>query len=528
MNVGGVPTCQSVIDGTDTACVPYNIWQAGGVTKAQTDYLSTFGTSTGNLFEEIVEVDVTGDLGTYGLTSPWATEGVKIAVGATNRKDKMYFQGDAAESSNDLAGFSGATVSVDNAINVSEFYGEMRIPVVQNVQFFQDLTAEAGIRFSSYSNHHKPTTWKLGLQWSPFEELRFRTSYDVAIRAASILETFTPMSVTNTSVVSEDPCAVPETGGHAAATLEQCMRTGVTAAQYGNGGTTDAISQCPSGQCAILQGGNTDLKPEKAKTFSVGVTGTPSAIPGLVLSLDYYKIDVYGAIGAIPIDVSLDKCLNTGTFCNLIKRTSAGSLFGTTIAGGGYIEGQNMNVAYLNNSGIDLQADYQSALDDLGVGPYGVIALHLTGTYNLTLKNQTMEGEPYYDCSGLYGNTCGGPGSKWRHNFRIQWQTPWDVGVNFTWRFIGGVSYDGNSTNPVLQNPTYDHLNAKIPSVSYFDLSASWQISKELELRAGMANLLDTDPPIVSNLITGTGTPNTYNSYDLLGRSVYAAITAKL
>ncbi|MDR3527050.1 MAG: TonB-dependent receptor [Rhizomicrobium sp.] len=530
VNVGGVPTCKSVVNGSDTSCVPYNIWTQGGVTKAQTDYLASFGTSQGNLFEEILEADLTGDLGAYGVKSPFSSDGVSVSVGLTNRKDKMYFQGDQAESSNDLVGFSGATVSVNNAVNVTEEYGEFRIPLAQNQPFIQDLSIEAGIRFSSYTNGTHPTTWKSGVQWAPVSDIRFRASYDVAIRAPSILESFTPESVTNTSVVSEDPCAPSDTTHVASATLAQCMRTGVTAAQYGNGGSTNTITQCPSGQCAVLQGGNPDLKPEKAKTFSVGLTATPTIVPGLVASMDYYKIDVYNEVGTIPIDVSLANCLSTGDprFCNNIKRTSVGTLYGTTINGGGYLIGNNLNIGFGNISGIDFQADYQTSLDDLGLDGFGALAFHLTGSYTLTAKTQTTPDQPVYDCVGLFGNTCGGPLPSWRHNFRVNWETPWDVLVAVTWRYIGSSALDSNTSNPVLSNGKTDRFNAGIGVYNYFDVAATWQMTKELELRAGMANIFDTDPPIISNLITGTGTPNTYNSYDVLGRSVFVSLTAKL
>lgn len=531
VNVGGVATCRSVLDGSDGACIPYNIWTEGGVTAAQAEYLSSFGTSRGTLFEEVIEADITGDLGAYGITSPFARDGVQIAVGATNRKDKMYFQGDVAESSNDLVGFGGAAVSVNNAINVSEFYGELRVPLAQSKPFFEDLSVEAGIRFSSYSNHRKPTTWKVGMQWSPISDIRLRASYDVAIRAASILESFTPQTVTNTSVVSEDPCAPPESGGPATATLAQCALTGVTAAQYGNGGTTNTISQCPSGQCAVLYGGNPDLSPEKAKTFSIGLTATPTLVPGLVASIDYYKIDVFnGIIQGIPIDVTLTNCLNTGDprFCGLIRRTPTGNLFGTTIGGGGYIVSTFVNSGFFNNSGIDFQADYQLGLDSVGLDGYGAVSFHMVGTYTMTFKTQTISTEPVYDCAGLYGNTCGSPLPRWRHQFRTTWDTPWDVGMTLTWRFMGGSSFESNSDQPVIGGACCDRFNDHIAPFSYFDLAFTWQVTKELQLRAGMTNIFDKDPPIISNLITGTGTPNTFNNYDLLGRTMFAAFTAKL
>ena len=534
VSVGGVPTCKSVLSGQDTACKPYNIFAEGGVTPDQIAYLATYGTSRGHLFEEILELDITGDLGGYGIKSPFASDGVQIAVGASNRKDKMVYAGDVAENSNDLIGFGGAVVPIDNSINVTEGYGEIRIPLAQHMTMAQDLSIDAGIRFSRYSTGQNPTTWKVGLQWSPVDDIRFRSSYDVAIRAPSILESYTPQSVTNTSIVSVDPCAPTTENGFQAATasLAQCQRTGVTPTQYGNGGTTNAIGQCPSGQCAILTGGNPDLGPEKSKTFSVGMTVTPTSVPGLTASVDYYKIDVYnGIIQGIPINVSLANCLNTGDprYCSLIKRTSAGTLYGTTVAGGGYIIGTNVNSGYFNNSGVDFQTDYQLGLDTFGMEGAGDLGFHLTGTYTITSKNQPVSTEPTFDCAGLYGNTCGSPLPNWRHHFRVNWDTPWNVVLAATWRYIGPTEFDANQVNQAaLYAGSIDRFNARIPGMSYFDLAATWQMTNELQLRAGMNNVFDTDPHIVSNLITGTGTPNVYNNYDLLGRQVFVAVTAKL
>jgi outer membrane receptor protein involved in Fe transport len=530
--LAGKAECRSVYQNLDAACVPYNIFTEGGVTPDQTAYLSTYGTSRGSLSEEIIELDITGDLGTYGIKSPFASDGVQIAVGASNRKDKMVYAGDVAENSNDLIGFGGAVVPINNYINVTEGYGEIRVPLAQNQMMARDLSIDAGIRFSRYTSGHSPTTWKVGMQWAPIDDVRFRTSYDVAIRAPSILETYTPPAVTNSSVLSVDPCA-PGTNGHASATLAQCMRTGVTPAQYGLGdAATDSIGQCPSGQCAVLLGGSATLAPEKAKTFSVGVTVTPTMVPGLTASVDYYKIDVYnGIIQGVPINVTLNTCLNTGdpAACSLIHRTSAGGLYGTTVNGGGYITGLNVNSGYFNNSGIDFQTDYQMGLDTFGLDNLGDLGFHLTGTYTVTAKTQTAPNIPVYDCAGLFGNTCSSPLPNWRHHFRVDWDTPWNVMLAVTWRYIGPSEYDANQANQTqLYSGSFDPFNARIPGMNYIDLAATWNINDHLQLRAGMNNVFDSDPPIISNLITGTGTPNTYNNYDLLGRQVFVAVTAKM
>jgi len=534
VSVNGVPTCANVAAGTNDGCVPYNIFKTGGVTKAALDYLTEIGTSHGTTQEEILEADVTGNLGKYGIQSPWAADGVQLSLGATNRKDKLVFQADQAEQSGDLLGFGGAAVPINNAINVAEYYGEFRAPLIQNAPFAEDVELEGGIRFSSYSNKRKPTTFKAGLAWSPTSDIRFRASYDLAIRAASILESFTPNTVTNTSLVSVDPCAPTLDANNnlvpATATFAQCQRTGVTAAQYGNGGTTDTIPQCVAGQCSIELGGNNTLTPEKAKTFSVGFTATPSFLDGFVASVDYFKIDLTNVIvQGIPPAQSLSTCLATGdpTFCSKIVRNSLGGLNGATAAGGGFVDARFVNLASSSLSGVDFQGDYHADMSDLGMPSYGSIAFRLVGTLTSTSKSINFPGNPATDCSGLFGNTCGSPLPKWRHQFRITWESLWDVTLSAQWRFLSGVKLDTNTSQPGLSNGKFDKLNATIPDTSYLDLSGSWQFDEHLEIRAGIDNVFDTDPKIISNLITGSGTPNVYNTYDELGRNVYIAGTVK-
>ena len=164
------------------------------------------------------------------------------------------FAPDQAELSGDLSGFSGASVAVNNAIGVEEGYFETRIPIAQKQPFAYDLYIEGGARYSDYSTSGGVVTYKVGGQWSPVPDFTLRGSYDHAIRAASILEAFSPQTVTNTTAFS-DPCAATP-ACTPTATLAQCERTGATAAEYGNGigvgagGGTDFISACPASQCA--------------------------------------------------------------------------------------------------------------------------------------------------------------------------------------------------------------------------------------------------------------------------------------
>lgn len=47
--------------------------------------------------------------------------------------------------------------------------------------------------------------------------------------------------------------------------------------------------------------GNPDLKEETANTFTVGAILTPRALPGLALTVDYFRIKVKDAINALAV-----------------------------------------------------------------------------------------------------------------------------------------------------------------------------------------------------------------------------------
>jgi iron complex outermembrane receptor protein len=501
------------------SCVPYNIFQDGGVTDAALAYLDIMGTSRGTITERIIEGSVNGDLGEYGVKSPWSQDGVGVALGFHQRRDHLKFRPDSAQKSGDLSGAGGASVDIDNSLRVAEAYGEARIPLVQDAPFVEDLTAELGYRYSDYSTGIQAKTYKIALIYSPTPDIRFRGSYNKAIRAPNVIDLYTPQAVTNTSQVADDPCAF---GSTAPATLQQCLRTGITAAQYQN------FPNCPSGQCAVLNGGNTELQPETAKTFAVGFSTTPRFIHGFTASVDYYRINLKGVIQAIPLGVILTRCLQTGNpdFCNQIDRAPSGILFGTSVTGGGFINGLPVNIGAKKFSGIDFQAGYTLPLEDWGLDNVGSVSVNFVGTYLIEASTVPLPGDPKYDCVGLYGTQCESLFPRWRQTLRVNWATPWNVTLSATWRYIGGTKLETDTNEPTIGRGTVDAFNHTLPQRSYLDLAALWHVNDRISLRAGVNNIFDQDPPLVNNRISGTGSPNTFPTYDLLGRRMFMGLTA--
>ena len=189
--------------------------------------------------------------------------------------------------------------------------------------------------------------------------------------------------------------------------LQQCLRTVAAAQQaaftkaYGNGTTTDIIPQAVSGQLGQVQGGSTSLQPEKSKSVTFGFLFTPTAVPNLTGSLDFWQIRLDGEVGAYPANVLVANCLQTGNpvYCSQVVRTTTDfSLQGATVATGGYILQTNQNIASQLVSGIDLQTNYKWVLPG---GNAGSMLWSVWGTYMIHDSTTPIPGGGRHDCAGL-------------------------------------------------------------------------------------------------------------------------------
>jgi outer membrane receptor protein involved in Fe transport len=279
-----------------------------------------------------------------------------------------------------------------------------------------------------------------------------------------------------------------------------------------------------------LQGGNPELKPEQAETYTIGVNFQPSFVPKLTGSLDYWHISVKDEINVLPAANIISGCANTANpvYCEAIVRAPAtGGIQGSNLASGGYIVQTNVNLGSVRTSGIDMQLAYTQ---DLPTG-YGNLHFDMTGTWLQHFETTPVPGGPSYDCAGLFGFTCQTVNPRWHHILRTTWNTPWDVSAALTWRYMSGVTQDANTGNPLMANPNYayDAYNGSIGSFSYLDLSVTWHPNNVLTVRAGANNILDKNPPLLvaqTGIIAG-GNANTSDAYDMFGRQLFVALTAK-
>ncbi|NBS23323.1 MAG: TonB-dependent receptor [Altererythrobacter sp.] len=507
-------------------CVPYNIFTrpggSSGVTREALDFIQGVGLVIGKTSQMVYGANIQGDLGEYGVSTPWADDGVALLVGVEGRKDKLESIPDEISQvpGGGFTGVGGATLPVKGQVEVMELYAELQIPLVQDKPFFNELTLAGQYRYSDYDNSGNGTTnsfstdaFGVQLTWSPVEDLTLRGQFQRAVRAPNVIELYTGQNTGLPNLNSSqnslgeqiyDPCATSAP----TASQSACANTGVTAAQYGN--VPDVIS----GQTQSLTGGNPQLTPESSDTWTFGAVLTPSFAPGLSVTVDYFDISVEDFISAgIEAQTTLDQCLATGnpTFCDLIVRASNGSLI-AGIPGVGFQQ-TNLNIAELTTSGIDIQVRYSTDL-----GSFGGMRFDYAGTYLDKFDFASFPGDTPIECAGFLNNGCISPvNPKYRHRVTTTWETPVEgLEAAATWRYFAGTKNEAGDS-PLIDDD--------LQTINYVDLSFFYELNDTIRLRGGVQNVTNTQPPVSTSSGPPLGNGNTFPTIYDTARTFFGGVT---
>jgi len=516
----------SCISGGADGCVPINWFgPEGTISAAGANYLRVESTTTNKTSLAQLRGIVSGDL---GFAIPSAADAIGFAVGAEYRSYIATQRSDLlSKTAGELGGAGGAAPDISGGYDVKEVYGELIAPLVQDKPFFENLTLEAGARYSSYSVDapSRPTydtfTWKVGGTWEMVQGVKVRGNYSRAVRAPNINELFAPQN-TGLTNLGTDPCAGagPVTN---AALRSVCIAQGSPANQIG------AIINGTAGQVNATSGGNLNLQPETANTWTIGGVFQPTFAPGLAITVDYYNITVNDAISnPLPGD-AIFACFGAPPYtgasvspsnsaCTDIQRNPlTGGLDGDpSNTRGLFLALSNQGV--IKTDGLDVTANYSN---DLGFARLGI-----TGNFNYTFSStfnanvNARGGGLARECAGFYSVNCSFTGSiqpKWQSSLRttLGFDT-FDVSV--LWRHIDGVIQE--PLDAAESGPFFTPFR-QISAYDYFDLTGRFNIMENLTLVATVSNLFNKQPPLVGAAAGSTSfnSGNTFPStYDALGR----------
>jgi iron complex outermembrane recepter protein len=532
---------------TSNGCVPINVFgDRGSISPGAAAFIQQASSSIVKTSLAQARALINGN---FGQPILGATDAIDFAVGSEFRKYNASQSSDSlGKIAGELGGAGGAVVDVDGGYSSYEAFGELVVPLIQDKPFFEDLTVKGGVRYSHYivGTPTKPTfsatTYKAELGWAPVKDIKFRGGYSRAVRAPNISELFTPVSTGLTSL-SNDPCAslsnagvpIRATAAPGSSLYNVCLAQGATAANLAT------VQQPTAGQANQTGGGNPNIQPEKSNSYTVGAVLTPTFVPGLTITADYYHIKVQNAITSPSSGDVLANCFGTLTAtsatsaaCTSIRRNPVtGQLDGDPSTTQG-LPTPLTNLGKLQTSGVDLSINYRR---DLG---FAKLSLSFVGNYTFESRFQSVSRTtPQFptlgvdrDCVGFYSPSCGSlqPKFQWTQRTTL---TFGDIDLSLQWRHLDKMQQepldisDGNG--PAFQGALPDGMVVdfqRIPAVDYFDLSARIGVNSNLDIVLGVTNLLDKKAPIVGTNIgpTAFNSGNTYPStYDALGRSFAAS-----
>ncbi|WP_246194834.1 TonB-dependent receptor domain-containing protein [Pseudidiomarina piscicola] len=476
-------------DACGDGCTPYEVFTPGGVTGAAADALGGVAIMTGTTSQRIVNAYLTGEM---DATFPTSDLPVAAVIGVESREIDFERIADTIYQEGALAGQGGPTNSLAGGYNVKEIFSELSVPVAEGRDGIDSMTVDFGLRFSDYSSSGKETTYKVALDYNITADWKLRASYNRAVRAPNVAELFAVTSIGLWG--GTDPCA----GDTPELSAAQCANTGVSASQYGN------IDANPASQYNGIFGGNVNLDPEVADTYTVGVVAAPT--DNLNFTVDYWAIDIEDVIGTVGASNTLRQCAITGQaqYCDNVNRAPSGSLWR---GNEGYVVATNVNVGEETYRGVDLNANYIME-DVLG----GTITARMNGSYYLE-KYADSTGQ---DCAGLVNSVCF-PQPDWRHSLTMTYSSDSFWTAQAKWRYFGDVGYDEEVDNLLI-------ADGGIKAQSYLDIVTTFDLNENTSLLFGVNNILDKEPPMVGGSIS-TNANTIAGFYDTLGRYIHANVT---
>lgn len=398
---------------------------------------------------------------------------VAAALGVDLRNESFKFDDGTRGQPAIIGAGSPATLSkVDR--DITAVFGELNVPIVKN------LGAQLAIRHDNYSDFGSTTNPKVALRWHPLAPILLRASYSKGFHAPDFGPLYEGDVSGQFNSDVNDPVLCP------------------------NGGTGTGCRIRP----ATLSGGNPDLKPEKSKQWSLGMVVQPTN--WFTASVDLFDIEITDRIdNRTPQEIlanfrALDQYIIRDPVTNEIVVVRSGWV--------------NVAGDKVRGADVSLALNFRTGL--------GRWTARLDGTYLDSYKTRKYSTDPWTERVGQFGDSIflWDLKLRWKHNASVGLDRgPW----NFTLTQIYKSSYkdevDGYGSGVILQNLGFQ---SRVKEYIVYNLSVSYSGFKNMTLRAGVKNLLDTDPPFtLHNVDNVAGAGWDARVADPRGRSYTAQIT---
>jgi outer membrane receptor protein involved in Fe transport len=494
-------------------CVPINILGEGNVTQAARDYILQDASTSGRLTQFVVNGFVSGD-SSQVFELPGGPIG--FALGAEYRRERVVQRSDALISSGLTFYNAIGNLTDAPAFEVKEAFGEIRIPLLANTPFFEELTVSGAARVADYSGATGTVfAWNAGAEWAPVRDIRFRGNYSRAVRAPSILELYDPLGQ-NFAPPPSDPCSLRNINQGSSTRQANCRAAGVPA----------GYDYVYAESLEILSGGNVNLTEETSDSMTLGAVFLPRFIPGLSLSVDYYDIEVNKVISSVSAQDIIDSCYDASDlnnqFCALIQRAGAGGGPNGEIPGQileGTLAVTPLNFAKLKVRGIDAEVAYRHDL-----GNIGTLSARAVYTHVLQNDNYLDPTDPTRADQVLY--EMGDP----KHLFNVNVDLKsGPITLGYEMRYIGRqLSVSTADYENYFSKQGRDPVNIDYADpiwatdVIYHDLRLAVDAGPRFNFYIGVDNVLDRMPPFHN---TGIGDGSAI--WSNLGRYFYAGAVAK-
>jgi len=457
------PACRAVLLGNPAAagCEPLNIFGNGSPSRAAIDYVTGTAIQQTELTQHVAALTVQGD-----VAELWAGP-LSIASGVEYRKDMAEGLADPVSTALDFYTSPGAPI--DGEVEVWEGFLEAALPV------FDGAELNGAVRLTDYSTSGTVTTWKMGADWEPVEWLRLRATRSRDIRAPNVFELFGPPQSSFQSILD------PQTGAQVLS--------------------------------SVLLGGNPDLMPEKADTWTAGVVIQPQIGPGTFrASLDYYDISLDGAVSTLGAQVIVDRCeQGAAELCGFVTRAAAATIT--------QVRDFNLNLNTLITRGWDAEASYSLPLAGSGNLTFRALATIVDDLITVDSSGTSV------DRANMNGSAVSQPSGLPRYIVNSYLTYASDLfDAQLQVRHISGGSYNTSLVGPGDEG--YDPLLAssindnRIGAWTYVNLNASYDVwtdgERGIEIYGAIANLFDKDPPVDAPSSFG---PTNNVLYDVVGRT---------